>query len=125
VDFELRLRARTEPGGAESYGLAFRWQGADTYLARVDTRNNHVRLYRQGHASTALLGARDLGVSVGQWHELAVRAVGDRLAVALDGEPLLRVTDGALAGGRIALWTESQTRVCFRGLWLAPAGPAG
>jgi hypothetical protein len=120
-DFEARLRSRTEPGGGESYGLAFRRQGANAYLARVDTRNNNVRLYRHEQGTPTLIAARDLGVSVGQWHELAIRAAGPRLAVALDGEPLLRVTDSALAEGEVALWAETQTRVCFAGLWLAPA----
>src|SRR5581483_11858664 len=31
ADFEARLRARTAPGGNESYGLTFRQQGAEDY----------------------------------------------------------------------------------------------
>lgn len=120
ADFQVRLRARTAPGGTETYGLAFRRRDADNYyLARVDTRNNNVRLYRQQAGAATLLAARDLGVSVGQWHELAVRAVGQRLALALDGEPLLQVADDALRSGGIALWAQAQTPVCFEGLWLA------
>jgi hypothetical protein len=128
ADFAARLRARTQPGGSESYGLAFRWRGADDYyLARVDTRQNNVRLFRRREGTLALLAARDLGVSVGQWHELAVNANGARLGLALDGEPLLQLVDDALAVGGIALWAAPETRVCFDGLWLAPrdAKPRG
>jgi hypothetical protein len=100
--------------------MAFRWRGAgDYYLARVDTRNNNVRLYRQQAGAATLLAARDLGVSVGQWHDLAVHVSGPRLALALDGEPLLQVADDALSSGGLALWADARARVCFGGLWLA------
>ncbi|HEY7065971.1 MAG TPA: hypothetical protein VII06_31155 [Chloroflexota bacterium] len=122
-DFELRVRARTEPGAAESYGVAFRQQGPDEYfLARVDTRNNNVRLYRRSGGNRVLLTARDLGISVGQWHELAVRAAGTGLAVALDGGPVLEAGDDHAIGGGLALWAGAGTRVCFNGVWLTPRG---
>jgi hypothetical protein len=119
TSFDARLRARTAPGGTEAYGLAFRRADAgDYYLARVDTRNNNLRLYRQQAGATSLLAARDLGITVGQWHELAVHAAGPQLALALDGEPLLQVVDDNLRDGGVALWADAQTRVCLDGLWL-------
>jgi len=122
ADFTARVLARTAPGETEAYGLAFRYNGTDDYyLARVDTRNDHVRLYRRSAGATTLLAARNLGVSVGQWHELAVHAAGSSLAVALDGEPLLRVADDDLRAGGLALWASPGTRVCIQGLWLAPS----
>jgi hypothetical protein len=126
ADFDVRLRARTEPGATEQYGLAFRrGESGDYYLARVDTRNNNVRLYRRQAGATTLLAARDLGVTVGQWHELAVQALGGRLAVALDGEPQLQAADAQLRTGGVALWADSETRVCFDRLWVAPRGSNG
>jgi len=122
-DVDVRVRARTEPSAGERYGVAVHLQDADNYyLARVDTRNNNVRLYRRQGGTLSLLAARDLGVSVGQWHDLAVRAHGARLAVALDGEPLLQATDDALSGGAIGLWADAQARACFAGLWLTSSG---
>ena len=125
ADFDVRVRARTEPDTSEHYGIVFRGGSADDYyLARVDTRNNNVRLYRRHAGANTLLTARDLGVSVGQWHELAVREAGPRLSVALDGEPVLNATDDSLTAGSIGLWAGADTRVCFAGVWLTPRGPA-
>lgn len=124
LDLEIRARARTEAGGSESYGVAFRREHGNGYLARVDTRNNNVRLYRQDGGTATLLAARDLGVSVGQWHELGIRAVAGGLLVALDGEPLVRVEDGVRKGSGLALWAAPDSRVCFAGVWLAPVARA-
>jgi hypothetical protein len=125
-DVDARLRARTAAGESESYGLAFRQSdSADYYLARVDTRNNNVRLYRHEASNTTLLAARDLAVSVGQWHELAIHAAGTRLAVALDGEPQVQVDDERLRTGGIAVWAEPHSRVCFNRLWVAGIGAQG
>jgi hypothetical protein len=118
-NLDVRLRARTAAGASEQYGVAFRQSDSGNYyLARVDTRNNNVRLYREQAGTLTLMAARDLGVSVGRWHELAIRAAGSHLAVALDGEPQLQVEDDHLRRGGIAIWVEPHSRVCFDRLWV-------
>jgi hypothetical protein len=119
ADFQAGVRVRPEPGGQESVGLAFRVVGADRYyVARANSRNNNLRLYRRDGAQWSLLAARDLAVPVGQWHELTVRARGPQFVVGLDREPILEVNDNTLRTGRLAVWAESTTSACFEQFWV-------
>ena len=121
ADLEARVRVWAAAGDRESAGLVFRWRdAANFYLARASSRNNHVRLYRRQDGHWTLLASRDLAVPVGQWHELAVRARGTELMVALDGEPLLRRHDNQFLAGGVGLWVEAGAEACFDDLRLAP-----
>ena len=118
--FDAGVSARPTPGGDESFGLTFwRQTPASYYLVRANSRTNNVRLYRRDGDAWALLGARDLAVPVGQWHELTVRASETRLVVGLNREPLLEVMIPQAASGGMGLWADSRTPVCFRRPWLA------
>jgi hypothetical protein len=120
VRFDAGVSARPTPGGAESFGVAFWWQTpASFYLARANSRTNNVRLYRRDGDAWALLGARDLAVPVGQWHELTVRARATHLVVGLNREPLLEIVIPQAASGGMGLWAEARTPVCFRRPWMA------
>ncbi|HZU05020.1 MAG TPA: family 16 glycoside hydrolase [Chloroflexota bacterium] len=113
-DFDAEVQIQIAPGGEESAGLAFRWRNAEAfYLARVNTRNNNVRLYRRDAGHWVLLATRDLPVPVGLWHRLQVRARGSTLAVGLDGERLLEATDQDLTTGGLVLWLAPRTEGCF------------
>ena len=125
VRFDAGVSARPAPGGDERFGLAFWWQTpASFYLARANSRTNNVRLYRRDGDAWALLGARDLAVPVGQWHELTVRTRDSHLVVGLNREPLIEVAVPRAAGGGMGLWAESRTPVCFRRPWLASGAGA-
>ncbi len=122
AEFDAGVQARVEPGGEEAYGLLLRAPGSErSYLARANTRNNNVRLYRRDGARWALLGGRDLAVPVGTWRELILSVRGGHLVVGLDGEPLLEVAGASWDDAGLALWAGPQTTVCFEQLWVWPA----
>lgn len=117
-----RVAVLLSPGGQEGAGLAFVASAGDSYyLARLNTRNNNVRLYRYAVAGAALLAGRDLAVPVGQWHELSVERRGEVVQVALDGEPLLVARVSDWRGRTPSLWVGPGTRACFGPADLAPA----
>jgi hypothetical protein len=56
-----------------------------------------------------------------EWHTLALKAEGDRLSVALDGQPVLAATDAAFrSAGRIALCTMADSARRFDRLEIEP-----
>ena len=119
ADFDARALAQPTPGAHETFGLAFWWQApGGYYLARADSRNNNVRLYHRDDHGWGLLASRDVGVPVGQWHELNVRTRGTRVVVGLNQEPLLQVFLTQPGAGSMAFWADERTGVCFQRPWL-------
>ena len=73
-----------------------------------------VRLYRVVSGKFYELARAGAPITPREWHTLAVRAEGNRLFVALDGQPMLAATDAALRSpGKIALWTKADSVTRF------------
>ena len=62
-----------------------------------------------------------VAVAPKEWHTLALKVEGDRLSVALDGQPLPAATDATFpVPDRIALCTTADSVTRFDGLDIKP-----
>lgn len=99
-------------------GIAFRLQDErNYYVVRANALENNVRLYRVVNGQRHQFAGRDVAVASGRWQELTVRATGNRFDVLLNGAALFQATDATFPeGGRVALWTKSDSLTHFRKL---------
>ena len=56
-----------------------------------------------------------------EWHQLGLRAEGDRFTVTFDGKPLFTASDKTFAGaGKVALWTKADSVTRFDRVEIKP-----
>ncbi|MBI4968233.1 MAG: hypothetical protein HZC25_08965 [Rhodospirillales bacterium] len=99
-------------------GIAFRLRDErNYYVVRANALEGNVRLYRVVNGQRHQFAGRDVAVASGRWQELTVRATGNRFEVLLNGAALFQATDTTFSGGgRVALWTKSDSLTHFRKL---------
>lgn len=121
VDVSVRFKA-VSGRNDQAAGLAVRLTDADNYLVvRANALEDNVRLYRVVRGDRQQIGGASAKVSSGEWHSLALHAVGPRLAVSFDGKPLFAVEDRTFPGpGRVALWTKADSVTRFSNLRITP-----
>ncbi len=121
VDVTVRFRP---VGGRidQSGGIAVRVIDENHYyLLRASALDNSVRLLRVVGGVAAQIGARDVSVTVGDWHSLRLRATSERFEVFLDSARLFEALDGTIdLPGRIALATRSDGATHFETLAVTP-----
>ena len=92
----------------------------DYYVVRASALAQDVRLYRVVHGTWDELASAPAHVTSRQWHTLALKAEGDRISVALDGQ-VLTATDATFrVPGRIALCTTADSVTRFDRLEIKP-----
>jgi hypothetical protein len=123
ADFILRLQFRRV---AEARGtISFRAKQttpatSSGYELRIDDRDPNVPAGGiRGVASTGLADAKSR-VAPDAWHELEVRAEGERLTVRLDGTRVVDTRDTKYARGSVAITSEPGPPVEFRDIRLKP-----
>ena len=86
------------------------------YIARANTLENNVRLYRVVDGQRTQFAGVDVPVPRDRWQTLGLRVEGDRLAVSLDGRELFTATDRIFRdAGRVGLWTKADSLTHFDG----------
>lgn len=119
ADGELTISFKPVAGKVDrAAGIAFRLSDErNYYVARANALENNVRLYRVVNGQRHQFAGRDVAVATGRWQDLTIRATGNRFDVLLNGAPLFQATDTTFAGGgRVALWTKSDSLTHFRKL---------
>lgn len=115
-DFEYSVRLRVgAKGGAKNAALVFRsTDSRHFYYAQVGVGHKQIILVRAAPEEEwiELDRHRDLPLRPGEWFDIKVRAVSDRIQVFLDGDEVLSVQDATLPAGCVGLRT-GQARVCF------------
>jgi hypothetical protein len=111
-DFTLTTRFKTVSGRKEQMaGLAFRLQDErNYYIVRASSLGNTLRFYRflDGQRSQPI-GA-DIPIPNGIWHVLTVECKGSAIRCLLNGKEIIPpMTDSTFAGGKIGLWTKSDS----------------
>jgi len=84
----------------------FRWQNERYGSARMN-------LEKIVEGKWALLATFGGSYIPGEWHTVKVRAVGDELAVFVDGYEMLNAWDESHSRGRIALYSSANAGACF------------
>ena len=118
---ELRFKA---VGGKidQAAGIVVRLQDADNYyVARANALEDNVRFYRVVHGRREQLKGADLRVTVNEWHQLGLRAEGERFTISYDGKTLFSATDNTFSeAGGVALWTKADSVTRFDRIAITP-----
>jgi hypothetical protein len=104
-------------------GIAVRLRDADNYyVVRANALEDNVRFYRVVKGRREQLEGANLKVTANEWHQLGLRAEGDRFTITFDGKQLFTAADRTFAdAGRIALWTKSDSVTRFDRIEITPA----
>lgn len=79
------------------------------YVARCNTVNENVRLYRFVDGVRKELAEWEGDAKPGVWHHLALEVRGDKLTVFFNGKQVIAHTDATFpAPGRVGLWTKAE-----------------
>jgi hypothetical protein len=123
ADVEVRTRLRPIAGKVDQAGgLAVRLLDPDNYyLVRANALEGNVRFYKVVGGKRQQLAGANLPVASNQWHELILRAQGDRFTVTFDGKELFAVTDQTITSpGKVAFWTKADSITRFDALEITP-----
>jgi hypothetical protein len=103
-------------------GIAVRLTDADNYyVVRANALEDNVRFYRVVKGRREQLEGANVKVSANEWHQLGLRAEGDRFTVTFDGKPLFTASDKTFAGaGKVALWTKADSVTRFDRVEIKP-----
>jgi len=118
-DVALAVRFRPVDGRVDqAAGLVVRYRDTrNYYVVRANALENNVRLYRVVDGRRIQFAGTDARVSRDRWQALALRAVGDRFEVSLDGRMLFTAADRTFAAaGRVGVWTKADSLTHFDAL---------
>jgi hypothetical protein len=113
---DLTVRFKPVAGKVDQAGgIAVRLADADNYyVVRANALEDNVRFYRVVKGQRDQLEGANVKVTPNQWHQLGLRAEGERFTITFDGKPLFTATDRTFAGaGKIALWTKADSVTRF------------
>jgi glycosyl hydrolase family 59 (putative galactocerebrosidase) len=116
VDVTVRFKAvagKVDQAG----GIAIRLSDPDNYyVVRANALEDNVRFYRMVKGRREQIEGANTRVTANEWHQLGLRAEGERFTVTFDGKQLFTATDRTFAGaGTVALWTKADSVTRFEG----------
>ena len=114
---DVVLSARFKPisgRAARAAGLIFRVRDKDNYYVLAADALAH-RVTLDKHAGGRRSGIREGPATVvaGEWQQLRVEAVGDRVRGFLDDRLVVEATDDTHKAGTVGLWTKADSVTCF------------
>ena len=116
VNLAVELRFKAVGGRIDqAAGIAVRLRDPDNYyVVRANALEDNVRFYRVIKGRREQLEGANLKVAANEWHNLGLRAEGDRFTVAYDGKALFTASDRSITeAGKVALWTKSDSVTRF------------
>lgn len=121
AEISLRLKAaggKSDQGG----GVAVRLRTRENYyLVQLDALRDRVLFSLVSNGASEEIAGVDADIASHTWHTLAVRAKDDEFVVSLDGIWMFTAFDKTLSqAGRIALWTEGDSRTRFDSISITP-----
>jgi hypothetical protein len=117
VDVTVRFKAvagKVDQAG----GIAVRLSDPDNYyVVRANALEDNVRFYRMVKGRREQIEGANTRVTANEWHQLGLRAEGQKFTIAFDGKQLFTATDRTIAGtGKVALWTKADSVTRFDGI---------
>jgi hypothetical protein len=121
-DLTVTMRFKPISGNVDqAAGIIARVQDqGNYYIIRANVLETNVNLYK--YAGGRRSGIKDGSVKVtnGQWQELRLEVVGDRLRGFLNGQLVVEATDATYKAGRVGLWTKADSVTCFDDVVVTP-----
>jgi hypothetical protein len=115
-NLDVVLRFKAVAGTVDrAGGIAVRLSGPDNYyVVRANALEDNVRFYRVVNGRREQLAGADTKVTANEWHQLGLRAEGEKFTIMFDGKTLYTASDRTFtAAGRIALWTKADSVTRF------------
>jgi hypothetical protein len=115
-DLDLSVKFKAVSGDVDrAAGLVFRLKDANNYyLVRTNALEDNYRLYRVVAGNRRLFAGANFKVTTGEWHELRVECIGNRIICYFDGVKKIEASDDAFKqGGKIGLWTKADSVTYF------------
>ncbi len=115
-DLELSVRFKAVSGEVDrAGGLVFRLKDANNYyIVRANALEDNYRLYHVINRSRRQFAGANFKVTSGEWHELRVEAVGNKIICYYDGAKKIEATDATFQeAGKVGLWTKADSVTYF------------
>ena len=114
IDVSVRFKAVTGKVD-QAGGIAIRLNDPDNYyVVRANALEDNVRFYRMLKGRREQIEGVNTKVTANEWHQLGLRAEGERFTITFDGKSLFTATDRTFANaGKIALWTKADSVTRF------------
>jgi hypothetical protein len=122
-DVEVLIRFKAVDGTVDqAAGIIVRVQDADNYyVARANALEDNVRLYKVVDGVRRQIAGKNIEVSSGVWHTLALKVEGDALEVSFDGACVIEARDQTFAQpGKVGLWTKADSLTHFGEIEIKP-----
>ena len=115
-NLDLSVKFKAVSGSIDrAGGLVFRLKDPNNYyIVRANALENNYRLYHVINGRRSQFAGANLKVTSGEWHELRVEAVGNKIACYYDGNKKIEATDDTFKdAGKIGLWTKADSVTYF------------
>src|SRR6266851_3568885 len=115
-DLDLSVKFKAVSGSIDrAGGLVFRLKDPNNYyIVRANALENNYRLYHVINGRRSQFAGANLKVTSGEWHELRVEAVGNKITCYYDGNKKIEATDDTFKdAGKIGLWTKADSVTYF------------
>jgi hypothetical protein len=115
-DLDLSAKFKAVSGSVDrAGGLVFRLRDSNNYyIVRANALENNYRLYRVVNGRRSQFAGANFKVTSGEWHELRVEAVGNKITCYYDGSKKIEATDDTFKdAGKVGLWTKADSVTYF------------
>jgi len=115
-DLELSVKFKAVAGGVDrAGGLVFRLKDANNYyIVRANALEDNYRLYHVVAGNRRQFAGANFKVTSGEWHELRVECVGNKIICYYDGAKKIEATDDTFKdAGKVGLWTKADSVTYF------------
>jgi len=122
-DLDVVVRFKPVAGEVDrAAGLVIRLTDRNNYyVVRANALEDNVRLYKVTNGDRRQFAGVSAKVPSGKWQELRLKVQGSRFEVFFEGKSLYTANDATITGGgRVALWTKSDSVTYFDDLRITP-----
>ena len=115
-DLEMSVKFKAVSGKTDrAAGLVFRLKDPNNYyIVRANALENNYRLYHVVGGRRQQFAGANVIVSSGEWHELRVDCVGNKITCYYDGEKKIEAADDTFKeAGKVGLWTKADSVTYF------------
>ena len=115
-DVDVSVKFKAVSGEVDrAAGLVFRLTDANNYyIVRANALENNCRLYHVVAGKRVQFAGANFKVASGEWHELRVECIGNRITCYYDGDKKIESTDDTFKeAGKVGLWTKADSVTYF------------
>jgi len=115
-DLDVSVKFKAVSGSIDrAGGLVFRLKDPNNYyIVRANALENNYRLYHVVNGRRSQFAGANLKVTSGEWHELRVEVVANKITCYYDGNKTMDATDDTFKDtGKVGLWTKADSVTHF------------